>query len=101
MRVMYAVLGDRAEQRLSESPAATAAHHQQVRVGRGMQQNLGRMTVDDPGADQVTIAGLDVCLEYLVESLERILMETVRLIQGYPGVGCQRRRNVPGHDGVH
>ena len=32
MRVMYTVLGDRAEQRLSESPVAAAADDQQVAV---------------------------------------------------------------------
>jgi hypothetical protein len=47
VRVMHAVLADRAEQRIGERPVAAAADDEQVRAGRGVQQDLRRMAVDD------------------------------------------------------
>jgi hypothetical protein len=41
VRVMHAVLADRAEQRLGECPVAAAAADEQVRIGRSLQQNVG------------------------------------------------------------
>jgi hypothetical protein len=51
MRMVGAVLADRAEHSLGEDVVPAAADYEQVRVGRGVQQHLSRMAVEHPGGD--------------------------------------------------
>ena len=46
-----AVLPDRTSSASAKAPRPRAAHYEQVRVGRGVEQHLGRVAVEHAGGD--------------------------------------------------
>jgi len=103
MRVVDAVLADRAEQRVGDAPVAAAADHEQVCVGRGLQQDLVRVAIHHPCGDSLAIGRLDFIADHGVQGLACVLLEAAHFVHvdRCPGGGPQDHRNLPGHDGLH
>ena len=103
VRMMDAILAGRAEQRVGDAPVAATADYEQICVGRGLQQDLGRMAVYDLCGDTLAIGRFDFIADHGVESLLCVRLEAARLVHvdGCPSGGPQDHRNLPGHDGLH
>ena len=62
LRVMHAVLADRAEQRLGEAAVPAAAHHQEVGAVGGFEQHLSGIALDDAGSTGTSLLGSTAAL---------------------------------------
>ena len=60
---------------------AAAADDEQVRAGRGVQQDLRRMAVDDLAPDQLAVGWLDFLADHGFDHLPGVLPEVASLFR--------------------
>jgi hypothetical protein len=88
--VMNAVIADRPEQRADESPVPVAAHDQQVGVCRCIDEDLGRVALDDAGAEPARMISAEYLLDSMGESLFRELGQALFARVGRRQAGSPR-----------